>query len=89
MLFRLAARISRTSLRRRRSCREFGGLPTVRRYRKGLGWSQERVAPMARFGRTYIGGVERGERNVSLITIVRLARAMTIPASDLLRDAET
>ena len=46
--------------------------------------SQEELASRAGVHRTYIGGVERGERNVSLINIVAIARALGVPPADLL-----
>lgn len=58
----------------------------IRKRRKALGWSQERLAEEAQLHWTYIGGIERGERNVSLENIVRIARALNTTASALLRD---
>jgi transcriptional regulator with XRE-family HTH domain len=47
--------------------------------------SQERLAEEASLHRTYVGSVERGERNVALRNILRLARALSVAPSDLLR----
>ena len=52
--------------------------------RKEIGWSQERLALESGLARSYLGGVERGQRNVALLNIVRLARALGKPPSDLL-----
>ena len=41
----------------------------VRALRTTKGWSQERLAAEAKLDRTYIGGIERGERNPSLVNI--------------------
>jgi len=49
---------------------------TVRRRRKALRLSQEGLAEKADLHWTYIGGIERGERNVSLLNIVKVARAL-------------
>lgn len=49
---------------------------TVRGLREGEGISQEELAHRCGLHRTYIGSVERGERNVSLANIVRIARAL-------------
>lgn len=57
---------------------------TVRELRAGLGISQEMLAEHCELHRTYIGGIERGERNVSLENIVRLAKALEVPPSKLL-----
>jgi len=48
----------------------------IRERRKFLGLSQERLAEDAGLDRTYIGAVERGERNVSLDNIVAIATAL-------------
>jgi len=47
--------------------------------------SQEALANLCELDRTYIGGVERGERNISLINIVKLADAFEVPASELMQ----
>jgi transcriptional regulator with XRE-family HTH domain len=51
--------------------------------RKSLGYSQERLAELASLHRTYVGGVERGERNISLVNIWRIAEALKIDPSSL------
>ncbi len=55
----------------------------VRERRLALGWSQERLAEKADLHWTYIGGIERGERNVSLMNISRIARALNTSVSEL------
>lgn len=60
----------------------------VRQLRKALGLSQEDLAELTDLHRTYIGGIERGERNVALINIVRLAKALNVSPSDLLKGIE-
>lgn len=72
---------SRASARDPRA--EFGR--RVRRQRKKLGLTLEGLAEKAEMHWTYIGSVERGERNLSLINIVRLARALRIGPEDLVR----
>ena len=49
-----------------------------------MGLSQEALAERADLHWTYIGGIERGERNVSLINIVRIARALELTPARLL-----
>jgi len=52
--------------------------------RKKLGISQEALADLAGLHRTYVGSIERGERNVSIDNIERLARALGQDVLDLL-----
>lgn len=58
----------------------------VRALRNALGLSQEALADIAGLHRTYIGSVERGERNVTLSNIYALADALGVPAQELLSD---
>ena len=48
----------------------------IRQFREALGWSQEQLAERVELHRTYIGGVERGERNLCLLNILVIAKAM-------------
>jgi DNA-binding XRE family transcriptional regulator len=57
----------------------------VRRRRHQLGVSQEEFADMCGLDRTYIGGIERGERNIALVNIERIARAFRILLAELFR----
>ncbi|MCB0743157.1 MAG: helix-turn-helix transcriptional regulator [Ignavibacteriae bacterium] len=50
----------------------------VRELRLSKNWSQEILAEKADFHRTYIGMIERGERNISLINIQKLAKAFDV-----------
>lgn len=56
----------------------------LRKYRGLHGLSQEKLAEIAGLHRTYVGSVERGERNISLDNIERLANALGINVVDLL-----
>ena len=58
----------------------------VRTLRRERGWSQEDLAFRCDLHRTYVGSVERGERNVSALNIRRIADALGVPASHLLED---
>jgi len=60
----------------------------VRRARERLDVSQDLLAELADLHRTYVGSVERGERNVSLINIVGLAKALRTTPSKLMADCE-
>ena len=62
--------------------RAFGEAVRLRRQRRGL--SQEKLAELAGLHRTYIGSMERSERNVSLINIHAIAAALGCAAADLL-----
>lgn len=56
----------------------------VRRRRQGLKLTQEDLAELSGLHRTYVGGIERGERNVSLLNLLVLARALRVSPGDLL-----
>ena len=60
----------------------------LRRLRSDKNWSQEKLADEAGLHRTYIGSVERCERNVSIDNIARLAEALGVSASSLLKEAQ-
>lgn len=55
----------------------------LRELRKAQGYSQEGFALTVELDRTYIGGIERGERNPGLKTILRIAEALEVPAAEL------
>ncbi len=55
----------------------------VRELRKAKGMSQESLALACELDRTYIGGVERGERNISLVNIYKIAAALGVPIKEL------
>lgn len=57
----------------------------VRRLRKAKGFSQEAFADVCGLHRTYVGAIERAERNVSLDNILKLADALDIEPWRLLR----
>lgn len=48
----------------------------IRSVRREKGMSQERLAALSGLHRTYIGGIERGERNIGFINLLRLSRAL-------------
>ncbi len=55
----------------------------IRQLRNDRGWSQEELADRAGLHRTYIGSVERGEQNLSLVNIERLAATLGISLAEL------
>ena len=60
----------------------------IRKYRAQLGWSQERLAEIAGCHPTYIGQIERGEKNVSLENITKISLALNVPLSKLVEGIE-
>jgi transcriptional regulator with XRE-family HTH domain len=60
----------------------------VRQRRLGLGISQEAFANKCGVHRTYIGKVERGEQNVSMASLERIAKGLGVRVSQLVREAE-
>jgi transcriptional regulator with XRE-family HTH domain len=56
---------------------------SIRGQRKQRGISQEKLAELADVHRTYLGGVERGERNPSFSSLLRVADALNVPLAEL------
>jgi transcriptional regulator with XRE-family HTH domain len=57
----------------------------IRTQRKRLGWSQIRLAEKSDLHHNYIGDIERGEENVSVDALMRIATAMKVSLGDLVR----
>ncbi|MDB5814679.1 MAG: helix-turn-helix family protein [Rhodocyclales bacterium] len=60
----------------------------VRRIRLEHGISQEQLALMTGLDRSYMGGVERGDSNVTLLKMNAVARALGLSLAELMRDAK-
>ena len=60
----------------------------IRDKRKASGYSQEAFASYCGVHRTYMGAIERGERNISLMNIIRVADALKMKPSELLALAD-
>jgi transcriptional regulator with XRE-family HTH domain len=58
----------------------------LRRLRKELGISQEDLAEKCGLHRTYVGAIERNERNITLQTLEKLAESLGVSPQDLLKD---
>ncbi len=58
----------------------------IRTYRRTLGWSQEQLAEKSDLHHNYIGDIERGEENVSVDALMRIATALKVRLGDLVRD---
>lgn len=57
----------------------------LRRLRQARGWTIEQLAFAAELHPTYVGSIERGERNLALVNIVRLARALELDPAELVQ----
>ena len=55
----------------------------IRSLRVAKHWTQEQLADQANLHPTYVGGIERGERNVDLENIIRIARALGVSPATL------
>lgn len=60
---------------------------SVRQRREKLGFSQEAFASKCGVHRTYVGKVERGEQNVSMASLARIAKGLGVPVWQLVREA--
>jgi transcriptional regulator with XRE-family HTH domain len=60
----------------------------IRSFRESVGLSQEELAQRAGLHRTYVGSVERGERNITLVSLKRLTDVLGVAPSDVLASAE-
>ncbi len=60
----------------------------IRRFRKELNISQEELAEMCGLHRTYVGSVERGERNVTLSTLEAFSAVLGVSVAELLTERE-
>ena len=58
----------------------------IKRFRQKQGLSQEALADLAGLHRTYIGAVERGERNITLLNANKIAEALGVKLSDCLKE---
>lgn len=58
----------------------------VRKERIKLGLSQERLADKARLHRTYVGMIERAEKNITLENIEKIAKALDLNLKDIFKD---
>lgn len=59
----------------------------IRQLREAKGMSQEELAFCCELHRTYIGSVERGERNISIINITRISNALGLTSASLMQKA--
>lgn len=59
----------------------------IRRIRLEKGISQEKLALLAEVDRSYVGRVERGDNNVAVLTLARLAKALDVSMRDLMGEA--
>lgn len=55
----------------------------IRALRTERGWSQEGFADRCGLDRTYIGGIERGERNLAVLNLLRIARTLGVDVGSL------
>lgn len=59
----------------------------IRAARKAKGWSQETLAHTTGIDRSYMGGIERGEHNLTIINLQKISHHLQIDLSQLIREA--
>lgn len=57
----------------------------ITQLRKSKGWSQEELAFECQLHRTYIGSVERGERNIAILTLFKIANALEVEVKEIIK----
>ena len=60
----------------------------IRAVRSAKGWSQEQFADSISMHRAYYSAIERGEKNITIATLSKLAAGLGVRAHELLRDAQ-
>jgi transcriptional regulator with XRE-family HTH domain len=60
----------------------------IRERRIAQGWTQDELGKKCELHRTFIGSVERGERNVSILNLKVIAEVLRVPLADLLADSK-
>lgn len=58
----------------------------IRKYREKKGWTQEQLAFEAGLHRAYIGHIERGEKNIGLKNLEKIAKTLNVDITDLLKN---
>lgn len=58
----------------------------IRNLRREEGWSQEGLADKVGLHRTYIGAIERGEQNVTIDTLAKIAKALNVSFTAIFKD---
>lgn len=61
----------------------------IRDIRAAKGFSQESFAHEIELDRTYVGGIERGERNIAAINLIRIAKALNVEVGELFPPIKT
>jgi len=61
----------------------------IRELRKEQGYSQEKLADIAGFDRSYMGHIERGEMNITLLKIFQISDALKLPPQSLFEKSKS
>lgn len=74
--------VNMTSLRDKKFLKELGG--RIRALRRERGWTQQQFADQCGLHRTYVAGTERGERNITVVSLRILAEVLRVAPGELL-----